>query len=272
MKFFRFLDDFELKIRPMNTNFLQIRMKRLFTEGFTVLDIAETLVSFDADKDAADTKLYMSESNLEIVGLRNKGLVAGYVKRDELTDGKCSDHMHHFDENLVLSATSSLQEVLEILAESEYCFVSLLGKVGGIVTRYDIQKPPVRMWLFGMITIIEMFMVRAIETQYPNDNWQVEFSKGRLNRAKEILKERKRRNQTARLIDCLQFSDTALILIKNSDMREDFGFQSMRAAKNGIKNIESLRNNLAHAQDIFTHDWEAIVTMSKRLDKVMTRI
>ena len=33
----------------MNTNFLQNRMKRLFTEGFTVLDISETLVSFDAD-------------------------------------------------------------------------------------------------------------------------------------------------------------------------------------------------------------------------------
>ena len=214
----------------------------------------------------------MSESNLDIVGLRNEGLVAGYVRRDELTDGKCSDHMHYFDENLVLSATSSLQEVLEVLAESEYCFVSVLGKVGGIVTRHDIQKPPVRMWLFGMITIIEMFMVRAIEAQFPNDSWQVELSDGRLNRARKILKERKRRNQTAKLIDCLQLSDKAFILIKDPGRREDFGFQSMRAAKNGIKVIESLRNNLAHAQDILTYDWEVIVAMSKRLDTVMTRI
>ena len=256
----------------MTANFLQIRMKRLFTEGFTVLDISEYLVSFDADKDAAETKLYMSESNLDIAGLRNNGLVYGYIRRDELIDGMCSDHMHSFDEKLVLSATSSLQEVLEILAESEYCFVSVLGKVGGIVTRYDIQKPPVRMWLFGMITIIEMFMVRAIEKRYPNDSWQVMFSEGRLNRAKEIFKERQRRKQNARLIDCLQFSDKAHIVIKDPNVREDFGLKSMREAKNAIKQIESLRNDLAHAQDIFTHDWEAIVNISKRLDKITIRI
>lgn len=256
----------------MKTNFLQMRMKRLFTEGFTVLDMAENLVSFDADKDAGETERYMSESNLEIIGLRNKGVVVGYVRREELTHGQCSEHMHCFDENLVLSATSSLQEVLEMLAESEYCFVSVLGKVGGIVTRYDIQKPPVRMWLFGMVTIIEMFMVRAMETQYPNDSWQVELSAGRLSRAREILKERIRRNQAARLIDCLQLSDKAFILLKDPDIRADMGFQSMRAAKSAIKRLESLRNNLAHAQDILTYDWEIIVTISKRLDKVMTRI
>jgi len=256
----------------MNTNFLQIRMKRLFTGGFTVLDIAENLVSFDADKDAVETERYMDESNLEIIGLRNEGVVVGYVRREELTHGQCFEHMHCFDENLVLSATSSLQEVLEVLAESEYCFVSVLGKVGGIVTRYDIQKPPVRMWLFGMITIIEMFMVRAMEAQYPNGSWQVELSAGRLNSAREILKERKRRNQAARLVDCLQLSDKALVLLKDLDMRADMGFQSMRAAKSAIKRLESLRNNLAHAQDILTYDWEVIVTISKRLDKVMTRI
>jgi hypothetical protein len=256
----------------MNTNFLQIRMKRIFNEGFTVLDISETLVSFDADKDAAETKRFMSKHSLDIVGIRKKGLVAGYIRCDDLTDGKCSDHMRSFDDSLVLSATSSIQDVLEILAESEYCFVSVLGKVGGVVTRHDIQKPPFRMWLFGMITIMEMYMVRAIETQFPDDSWQDELSDGRQNRAKEILKERKRRNQTAKLIDCLQFSDKASILIKDQGNREDFGFQSMRAAKNGIKAIESLRNNLSHAQDILTYDWEIIVATSKRLDIVMTRL
>ncbi len=31
---------------------LQTRMKRLFTEGFSVLDIAEPLASFDFERDA----------------------------------------------------------------------------------------------------------------------------------------------------------------------------------------------------------------------------
>jgi hypothetical protein len=158
------------------------------------------------------------------------------------------------------------------LAETRYCFVSVLGKVGGIVSRTDIQKPPVRMWLFGMITIMEMFMVRTIEKLHPNGSWQQKVSKGRLKKAEEILRERQRRNQDARLIDCLQFSDKGYILIKDPDMRKDFGFETMRLAKRAIKDLESLRNNLAHTQDILTHNWAAIVTMATRLNKIMTRI
>ena len=33
---------------PMDREALQLRMKKLFMEGFTVLDIAEPLLSFDA--------------------------------------------------------------------------------------------------------------------------------------------------------------------------------------------------------------------------------
>ena len=256
----------------MDTNFLQVRMQRLFTEGFIVLDISKSLISFDAERDAADVQRFMSEKNLAIIGVRKDGVVAGYANKDELTGGKCADHMQEFDDKQVLSATSSLQEVMGALAETRYCFVSVLGKVGGIVSRTDIQKPPVRMWLFGMITIMEMFMVRTIEKLYPKGSWQQEVSKGRLKKAEEILRERQRRNQDARLIDCLQFSDKGYILIKDPDMRKDFGFETMRLAKRAIKDLESLRNNLAHTQDILTHNWAAIVTMATRLNKIMTRI
>jgi hypothetical protein len=247
-------------------------MQRLFSEGFTVLDISEALISFDAERDAAEVKRFMAEKNLAIIGVRKDGVVCGYARRDELTGGKCADHMRTFDDKQVLSATSSLQEVLGALAETRYCFVSVLGKVGGIVSRADIQKPPVRMWLFGMITILEMFMVRTIEKLHPNGSWQQEVSKGRMKKAEEILRERQRRNQDATLIDCLQFSDKGYILVKDPDMRKDFGFESMRQAKRAVKDLESLRNNLAHAQDILVHNWAAIVTMATRLNKIMTRI
>jgi hypothetical protein len=247
-------------------------MQRLFTEGIIALDISEALISFDAERDAAEVKRFMSEKNLTLIGVRKEGVVAGYARRDELTGGICADHMHTFDDKQVLSATSSLQEVMGALAEKRYCFVSVLGKVGGIVSRTDTQKPPVRMWLFGMITILEMFMVRTIEKLHPNGSWQQEVYKGRMKKAEEILRERQRRNQDATLIDCLQFSDKGYILIKDPDMRKDFGFESIRQAKRAVKDLESLRNNLAHAQDILAHNWAAIVTMATRLNKIMTRI
>jgi len=65
----------------MDNTSLQVRMKRLFTEGFMAIDIAEPLASFDADKNAADTLQFMNKNNLDVVGVRRDGVVAGYVQQ-----------------------------------------------------------------------------------------------------------------------------------------------------------------------------------------------
>ncbi len=138
----------------MDNTSLQIRMKKLFTEGFMAIDIAEYLVSFDADKCAVDTLQFMNKNDLEVVGVRWEGVVAGYVQQQDLIDGRCGDHMHCFDKSIVLAETSFYPEVIDCLSRSKYCFVSVFGSVGAVITQNDIQKPSVRMWLFGMITIV----------------------------------------------------------------------------------------------------------------------
>lgn len=49
----------------MDREALQLRMKKLFAEGFTVLDIAEPLLSFDAPADAAAAALALQNSREE---------------------------------------------------------------------------------------------------------------------------------------------------------------------------------------------------------------
>jgi len=256
----------------IDTSSFQKRMKRLFKMGFTVMDIAEPLVSFDAEKEASSVRSFMKDSNISVAGVREKGFVKGYVERDDLNNGTCGDIMRRFDKDSILSEDTSIADVIKGLAEVEYRFVSILGHVEASVCRYDIDKPPTRMWLFGMITILEMFFVRKVEELYPDESWRKELSGSRLNKALELQGERKRRNLPAELVDCLQFSDKAKILLKNPEMQKDVGLNSMREGKRMIKGMESLRNNLAHSQDIIASDWEAILTMSKRLDKIMTRI
>ena len=256
----------------MNSKLLQSRMKKLFNEGFTARDIAEPLLSFDADKPAKYVREFMSDNNLGVIGVRNGGVVTGYVEPDDLADGSCGDYEHRCDEGTVLNQASSYRDVIDCLDRSKYCFVSVLGNVGSVITRSDIQKPPVRMWLFGMISIIEMFVSRTLKEKYKDSSWQDELSANRLSKAKNLQKERIRRNQHADLLDCLQLSDKAQILMKDPNIRADVGYESKRAAEQSLRDFESLRNNLAHAQDIVTYDWDAIVTVSQRLSRIMTRI
>jgi hypothetical protein len=38
-----------------------------------------------------------------------------------------------------------------------------------------------------------------------------------------------------------------------------------------IRDLESLRNNLAHAQDIISHDWPQIARLAQRIEEMSDR-
>ncbi len=77
--------------------------------------------------------------------------------------------------------------------------------------------------------------------------------------------ERARLNQYCDLVDCLQLADKGLLLINDPEMLASLGFNSRSAAKKVLKQYQSLRNNLAHAQDISTYDWVHIARISTRM-------
>ena len=95
------------------------------------------------------------------------------------------------------------------------------------------------------------------------------LSQKRLSGAKALQKERLRRNQSCELIDCLQFGDKLRILISDKKQLERFGFKSAGAAKRVIKDLESLRNNLAHGQDFISNDWPQVIRIAKRMEIMM---
>jgi hypothetical protein len=247
----------------------QDHLTRVFTEGFSVGDVAECLVSFDASTDAADVRSLMAERGYEVVGIRQKGVMAGYARRDELDEGTCGDYLHGFDDAEVVSDSTCFPTVVKRLTDLPRLFVTSFGRVGGIVTRSDLQKPPVRMWLFGMITIVEMGLVRLIQGHFPGETWREYLSQGRIEKAEVLLAERRRRNQELDLIDCLQLSDKGQIVLKNRQLREKAGFDSRTRGEETVKRLEALRNNLAHSQDIVSCDWDVIVGLTENLDKVM---
>jgi CBS domain-containing protein len=244
----------------------QARLKRVFMESFSVSDIAEPLVSFDATASAVDVCTFMTERGYEVVGIRKDGVLAGYVKHEELCHGQCEDHLRPYEAAEVVPDSATLPEIVVRLNELPRVFVTAFGQVGGIVTRTDLQKAPVRMWLFGVISIIEMGLTRLIQGRFPDGNWREFVSEARLVKAETLLAERKRRNQELDLLDCLQLSDKGQIVLRNEDLRKEAGFRSRNKGEVTMKRLEALRNNLAHSQDIITCDWEIIVDITTFLD------
>jgi len=247
----------------------QESVRRVFTEGFSVRDIAEPLVSFDDVMSASDARAAMRQSDFDVAGLRQAGLVSGYVEQSALASGICRDHARSFDKAKVVQASASLSDVVCGLADAPRLFVKLLGTVGGVVTKSDLGKPPVRMWLFGMVTLIEMRFSRLIEQYCPGDSWQRFLSDARVQKAEELLAERARRNQRVTVLDCIQFSDKGQIIARNEEIRRLTQFESRRRVEQVFKEVERLRNNLAHSQDIITSDWQIIVQLTENLDRII---
>ncbi len=255
----------ELESPAQQAVFGKERMQRLFAEAFSARDIAESLRSFDADRPATEAAAAMDALGLGMVGVREGGMLSGFVWRKDLREGRCGDVIRRFGRDQVVQDDSSLSEVILVLSRYEYCFVQILDTVVGVIRKGDIEKPVVRMWLFGMITILEINLSSLIQQRWPGDDWFELCPPKRLAKARELQAERERIDQRSTLIDCLQLSDKASILLKDPEVRAEFGFTSKGQADRIVRDIESLRNNLAHGQQIVAHDWPQIIRMTRRL-------
>lgn len=245
--------------------------KRLFTEIFTARDIAEGLLSFDAASTCKKVAKDLRHQRCEVASIRVSGSVQGYVRLADLGAGDCTDCLRHFTVDQVVPGGAAFSDVIHVLTRHDYCFVTMLGSVAGVIRRDDINKPMVRMWLFGIVTMVEMGLVQLIRERFPHEDWQQQLSAGRLQKARDVQAERGRRNVFCELIDCLQLSDKGQILIEDPIVMQRLGFESKSVAKRVLKELESLRNHLAHAQDIVMHDWAQIARLSMRMEEVARR-
>ena len=193
-------------------------------------------------------------------------MVQGYVRHSDLGEGDCADAIRHFTVDQVLPASATLADVIHVLTRHDNCFVTMLGNVVGVVRRDDINKPVVRMWLFGILTMVESGLAQMIRERFPDASWKRHVSAGRLEKVLAMQEERRRRKLACDLVDCLQLSDKAQVLIEDPQAMQRLGFDSKSAAKRVAGDLESLRNHLAHAQDIVAHDWAQIARLSRLLD------
>jgi len=249
--------------RPM------LQLHRFFKTGFTAADIAEPLVSWDASTSAVDTRRQMQALDFDVAGIRIAGSVSGWCRREDLGEGECIGHLRSFFESAVVSSVAPLSDVIARLGCTPRIFVTAFGAVGGIITRADLQKAPVRMWLFGLVTLVEDTFSRILKDRFPGDAWHGMITKGRLEAAHRLHEERTRRNEHLDLADCLQFGDKGLILFKDESIRLEMGFESRTRAKEVVRNLQKLRNNLAHSQDIVSGNLETIVALAGSMDRVL---
>jgi hypothetical protein len=247
-------------------------LRRLFARTIALRDIAEPLVSFDHNQPANQARAFMEQREYDVLGVRENGVVTGYVVRSDLTSGTIGSHRRSFSDNDVLPDSEPLLAAFAALTNRRQVFLNVLGHVGGIITLGDLQKAPVRLWLFGLVSLLEMQMLRVVRERYPADAWASLLTEERTAGARRVFEERRRRNEENDLSDCLQLGDKASILMKDPALFALTGFESKRALENFFNEVNLLRNALAHANDILNSRWPALADLVTNLETILARL
>ncbi len=201
-------------------------LRELFETSIRVRDIAEPLASFDSDADAVAARKFMKKRGYDMVGVRREGVVTGYAELPKLSSGTVGDAAEEILPVHVLPEGGPMLSVFSPLVERGWSLVTVSGHVWGIVTVADIDKMPVRMYLFGLVSLLEMQLLRIVRVHYPADSWAERLRPRHQESVRKMFVDRRRDNAQIELADCLQFDHKIRLVAQAEELRQVAGFDS----------------------------------------------
>jgi hypothetical protein len=225
-------------------------LRHLFEDGITARAILEPLQSCPAEASAIDIAQLLYNRDFDVAGVQEESgaEVIGFVFRDELLGGNVRTYLKKLTAQHLISDATPLANLLSIFRTRERAFVLVGHHVRGIITRVDLNKPPVRVYLFGLMSLLEMHMTYWLTISYPDGGWKEHLSAARLAKAEKLLAERQARKQQIDLVDCLQLCDKRDLVLARDDLRNDLGLGEKATAKKVLIKAEMLRDMLSHSQ------------------------
>ncbi len=166
-------------------------LEGIFTNQITVLNIAIPITPLNLNL----TKKLCLKHNYDIHLVKEPKTenLQVYVKE--------TDALRALNESEVISESTPLIDVIDLLCQKEHVFVKVKRNITHLVTRSDLDSIPVRIWLFGMISLFEIGLKEKI--QQLGIVWKGKLSPERYELAEELYSLKKSRNEEINLLGCV---------------------------------------------------------------------
>ena len=213
----------------------------------------------------------MEKSDFDVSGITNNSEVYGYIEYNFLDSLNWHDHIKTFNSSELIADSTPLVNILPLLKIKERIFVLYGNQVRGIITRSDLQKISVRMFFFGLISLLEMKMTKIVKENHPNNSWKHLITFNRLRSAENLFSQQKQIHENIELLDCLQFADKNTIVLKSNNILKVLNY-----SKNDLKSIlgraETLRNNIAHSRNFVEFTSSDLIDLSIEIDGLLQKM
>lgn len=201
----------------------------------------------------------------------------GFVDSNQL-DGSVDERMMRFDETKMLDESASLSQAIAIFADHYanekndcYVFIRFLGEVTAIITKGDLQKIPVRIWLMGLLSLLEMQFLRIIRLWFADNQWEKlnAISHKNLNQAKGIFASRKQKGQSIDLLECLYWIDKANIVARIPSMSKYLRYNNRKIMGKKFREFSELRNDIFHGYDYLSNYWPRLFSLIQEITDML---
>ena len=249
-------------------------LRSLFETGITANSIQEPLKYCFYGEPALKVQAELRRLDFDIAGIRSSKdqPILEFVRTASLQNGNCEEVAESIKAADIIAESTPLIEVLNGLRDRTYFFILNGRQISGIITRADLQKPPVRILIFGIISLLEMHLTFLVRTHFPDEKWRDVLKPKRIENAETILQNRKERNEEIDLTDCLQFADKRDLVLASREMRDHLGLESKKGTQSVLRNIEKIRDKLAHSQDIVSGTtWEELIDVVQKVEWMLQR-
>ena len=245
-------------------------LRKTLADSLLVRHISTPMELRRSDQQASEVMAYLQQRNFDVMGLLEVDRISRYIARKFMTDkGVCGDYARPIEPTEIVSSTTALIEFLPLMKDRHYVFVLESTRLDSIVTHADLQKPPVRMLLFSLISLLDMFLLILVRKHYPGESFCAELKPKRVEKGQELLNLRRQRNEEIDLADCLQFCDKRALILK-AQVHKDLGFESEEVADRFLKDAEKLRDRLAHSQDlVLGTSWTEVIDLAVKIDEFL---
>lgn len=263
----------------MRTESKAAQMMMLMAESIPVRIISEPLVSHDKMEPYGDAVIGMRAAQFDVAGVVDRvGNVLGYIDVKGRLSGTCGDknHIHLLDPGSVVTDAMPIAEAGSLIARKRHVFVLERNKVTSIVTRADLQKAPVRMMIFGVITVLEMHLTDVLRREWPGDEWSKcgSFTPKQVKAIESAFQQARTRNDETDILGCMDLYDKSLLAGETASLFEVLRINGPDDLESSdLADIRRLRNAVAHGKSLVTSNrsWNKVLQITIEAHK-MSRV
>lgn len=250
----------ETGYRRQGTRFESLR--GIFLKNATLLSLLEPVLCCKETDSASDAKCALELRDFDVTCVVNyDGVIVGQIERKALNQGLVSEYVKDVKEEQKIDENTSLVHLLKTLETTEFKYVTRDGRIVGIVTRSDLNKPIPRTYLFGVVSLVELHLNFWINYYYPNNTWIQTLKGCRQTKVQQTINLRRGSGDYLSVVECAQLCDKKEILRNNPEFLARFGF-SKKSFKSFLEKLEVVRNEIAHSQSSIIEllSWEKITS------------